>query len=332
MEKNEDFVEEIILKRPTIPVGGHPVETGDYIVDTLAINAVAESILNWINLRVPGGIVFGEPRLGKSRAIKYIRNVFDYKYPNQWLNLSILTRKKRTPNEDSFFEFFLKDVGHSIYSIGKPSAKRDRLTNFLLDKGDQTIRNQIVLFIDDAQRLTNIEYEWLMDLYNELDSFGITLTTLLFGQTELSQRRNLFITTDKQIVGRFMIHEERFFGIRRKDELAYLLASYDSITEFPEGSNCSYTNFFFPEGFVKGQRLENETNNIWNSIVELRAEYGIKKGVEIPMHYLIAVINYVLLKYGANDEAIFWPTAAIWKESIFVSGYLNAEVLRSSNS
>lgn len=318
-------------RRPNIPVGGHPVETGDYIVDTLAIDEIASSILDWIHLRSTGGIVYGAPRLGKTRAIKYIKNVFDYKYPNQWLNLSIITRKKKTPNEDSFFENFLKDVGHDLYSVGKVNAKRNRLINFLLDKGEQTIRNQIVLFIDDAQRLTTMEYEWLMDVYNELDSFGITITTLLFGQTELSQRRNLYITTDKQIVGRFMIHEKRFYGVRNQNELAYLLSSYDNITNYPEGSNWSYTRFFFPDGFEKGFRLENETDIIWNSLIELRAEYGVNKKLEIPMHYLVAIINFVLLRYGANDEAIEWPTAGIWKQAAFVSGYLNAEVLQSSS-
>lgn len=321
---------EALSIRPNVPIGGHPVETGDYLIDTIAINEIADSIFNWIQLRIPGGIVYGAPRLGKTRAIKYIKNVFDYKYPNQWLNLSILTRKRKTPNEDKFFEFFLKDVAHELFSIGRSYAKRDRLTNFLLDKGNKTIRNQIVLFIDDAQRLTNIEYEWLMDIYNELDSFGITLTTLLFGQTEIAQRRNLYLTTDKQIVGRFMIHEVRFFGVRSPEELEYLLSSYDSVTEFPEGSNCSYTRFFFPQGFDKGYRLESEKNNIWNSLIELRAEYGINKKIEIPMQYIIAILNFVMLKYGANDEAIEWPTIAIWKEAIYISGYLSAEVLQSS--
>lgn len=187
----------------------------------------------------------------------------------------------------------------------------------------------MVLFVDDAQRLTNIQYDWLMDIYNELESFGITLTTILFGQSELAQKRNVYHTTDKQIVGRFMIHEKRFYGLRTRDELAYLLSSYDSITEFPEGSKWSYTKFFYPEGFEKGLRFENETNIIWDSIIELRAEYGINKKVEIPMHYITSIINYVLLKYGSNEECIEWPSTSIWKESIIVSGYLYAEVLQS---
>jgi len=64
--------------RPNVPIGGHPVETGDYLIDTIAINEIAESIVNWIQLRVPGGIVYGAPRLGKTRAIKYIKNVLRF--------------------------------------------------------------------------------------------------------------------------------------------------------------------------------------------------------------------------------------------------------------
>ncbi|MCA1319375.1 ATP-binding protein [Sutcliffiella horikoshii] len=316
--------------RPSIPIGGHPVETGDYIIDTIAINEILEPMRHWIQMRVPGGIIYGAPRLGKTRAIKYIQNIFEYKYPNQWLNLRIKTRKRKTPNEDAFFEFFLKDVGHDLYSQGKAVAKRNRLSNFLMDKGDQTIRKQIVLFIDDAQRLTDIEFEWLMDIYNELDSFGITLTTILVGQNELTHRRSTYLTTAKQIVGRFMVHEERFYGVREMDELSYMLSSYDEITEFPVGSNCSYTNFFFPNGFNKGFRLENEAEYIWSSLLELRAENGINKKVEVPMHYLISIVNHVLLEYGANNvDNIDWPTKTLWKEAIKVSGFIHAEVLQS---
>lgn len=319
-------------ERPSIPIGGHPIETGDYLVDTTSINEMAEHMLYWINSRIPGAIVYGPPRIGKSRAIKYLIKVFEYKYPNQWVNLNILTRYRKTPNEDSFFEFFLKDVGHDLFDSGKATAKRNRLLNFLLDRGNRTVRNQIVLFVDDAQRLTQPYYDWLMDVYNELDNYGITLTTILVGQTELSHRRNSFLTTHKQIVGRFMINEKRFYGIKSIKELSYLLSSFDDVTEYPVGSAWSFTRFFFPVGFEKGYRMKEESKNLWNTIVELRAEYGVNRELEVPMHYLISIVNYVFMRYGYNEEAIEWPTLSIWKEAISITGYLNAEVLQSSET
>lgn len=317
------------IERPNIQPGGHPIEQGDYLIDTISINEIADSILKWINMRNPGAIIYGSPRLGKTYAVKYLKKFFEIKYKPQWKTFIVRTRKMKTPNENRFFEYFLKDVGHELYKNGKPDAKRDRLVNFLYDKGDQTLRNQIVLFIDDAQRLSTMEYEWLMDIYNELDSNGITLTTILVGQTELSHRRNGYIKSAKQIVGRFMIHEEKFFGLREKDELAYLLASYDNIAQFPTGSNWTYTRFFFPEGFAQGSRLEHETGTIWDCIQKIRSEAGVKKKLEIPMHYMIAIINYVLMKYGSNEEACEWPTESMWNEAIIETGYINAEVINS---
>ncbi len=316
--------------RPNIPVGGHPIEQGDYLIDTIAINELADSIHKWISLRNPGAIIYGAPRLGKSYAVKYIKKVFDLKYENQWFTFIVRTRKMKIPNENRFFEHLLKDVGHELFNKGKADAKRDRLVNFLLEKGDRSVRNQIVLFFDDAQRLDAIEFEWLMDVYNELESYGITLTTILVGQKELSHKRNLYLTTDKQIVGRFMIHENRFYGIREKEELAYLLASYDEITEYPVKSGWSYTRYFYPVGFSEGLRFENETEVIWQCIQDVRSKAGVKHKLEIPMHYLIAIINYVLKKYGANEESEEWPTVNMWSEAIHESGYVHSEVIQSS--
>ncbi|WP_188455565.1 ATP-binding protein [Virgibacillus oceani] len=317
--------------RPNIPVGGHPIEQGDYLIDTIAINEIADSILKWISFRNPGAIIYGAPRLGKSYAIKYLKRVFDIKYENQWITFVVRTRKMKTPNESRFFEFLLKDVGHELFDKGKADAKRERLVNFFLEKGDGSVRNQVVLFVDDAQRLSSIEFEWLMDIFNELDSYGITLTTILVGQKELSHKRNIYLTTDKQIVGRFMIQENKFYGLREKEELAYLLASYDQISEYPVNSGWSYTRYFFPIGYEQGYRLENETDEIWQSFQMVRSEAGIKRSAEIPMHYMIAIINYVLKKYGANEENVEWPTTSMWREAMIESGYVNAEVIQSSS-
>ncbi|WP_099158242.1 hypothetical protein [Virgibacillus ndiopensis] len=170
-----------------------------------------------------------------------------------------------------------------------------------------------------------------MDIFYELDSYGITLTTILVGQKELSHKRNIYLTTDKQIIGRFMIQENKFYGLREKEELAYLLTSYDLISEYPVNSGWSYTRYFFPIGYEQGYRLENETDEIWQSFQLVRSEAGIKRSAEIPMHYMIAIINYVLKKYGANEENVEWPTTSMWREAMIKSGYVNAEVIQSSS-
>lgn len=128
-----------------------------------------------------------------------------------------------------------------------------------------------------------------------------------------------------------MIHEKQFFGMKNVEELAFLLEGYDSISEYPKNSGWSYTKFFFPDAFIEGYRLEKEANIIWNALINIRMECGIKSKVELPMHYVIAFINYVLVTYGSNDHSIFWPTVNVWKEGIIESGYIQAEVLQTSD-
>ncbi len=58
-----------------------------------------------------------------------------------------------------------------------------------------------------------------MDIYNQLDKHNISMTVILVGQEELIHQRSAFIQSGKmQIIGRFMIHECKFSGIKNVEE------------------------------------------------------------------------------------------------------------------
>jgi hypothetical protein len=199
----------------------------------------------------------------------------------------ICCRQYKTPNENSFFEDLLKDVGHGISSTGKANVKRDRLLKFLLERGESSGHHRIVLFIDDAQRLFEIQYGWLMDIYNELDRAGVSLTVILVGQHELIHQRSAFIQARKaQIIGRFMVHEYKFAGVQSLQDIQACLAGYDKASEFPAQSEWSFTKFYFPEAFENGFRIESCAEDLLFVFTSLRQEAGLSKSMEIPMQYL----------------------------------------------
>src|SRR5690606_14475931 len=102
-------------------------------------------------------------------------------------------------------------VNHALPYSGKASLKRDRLFKFLLERAEVSSHQRVILFVDDAQRLFELHYGWLMDLYNELDHAGISMTVILVGQEELIHQLSSFIQGKKaQIVGRFMVPEHKF--------------------------------------------------------------------------------------------------------------------------
>lgn len=326
LRKANVLCKENLNMRPYISNGTHPIETRRYLLGTTEIDKMAQVVTQWIDNRSPGGVIYGKPRLGKSRAIKYLMQVlpaeFDIPMPVFLLNC----RQYKVPNENVFFEDVLKDVGHAIPFSGKPNIKRDRLFKFLLERTEASGQNRIILFIDDAQRLFELHYGWLMDIHNELDRADISMTVLLIGQEELLHQKTAFIQSKKaQIVGRFMVHEYRFSGLKKIDDIQSCLACYDNDSIYPADSGWSFTRYFMPDAFDDGFRLEACSSDLYDSFKELRQENGLLKSFEIPMQYFTLAVEYSLRKFGVNGLNVGYLNRNHWKEAIKKSGYIDAD-------
>ncbi|MEK3934443.1 ATP-binding protein [Sporosarcina sp. FSL W7-1349] len=324
MKSNQ--IDNDIIRRPYIPKGTHPIETGKYLISTNEIDRMYQTVLKWVENRIPGAIIYGRPRLGKTRAISYLINCLPQDFGETPI-YHIHCRKYKNPNENFFFEDLLNAVGHSIILNGKSNVKRNRLLRFLVERADLSGNNKIIFFVDDAQRLVEIYYDWLMDLYNDLDHYGITLTTILVGQKELVHQRSAFISGEKfQIVGRFMSQEYQFKGIETLNDLRICLMGYDEYCEYPSNSNWSFTKYFFDDAFIRGYRLQHSTEELFQVFIDLRREYGLPQKVEIPMQYVTLTIEYALRRFGNNGLDLPMLEKAHWEEAINNSGYIQSEL------
>lgn len=135
-----------------IPERKHPVETGKYLIATNEIDKLCYIVSNWIENRFPGAIIYGRPRLGKTRAISYLIKVLPEDLKENIPIFHIRCRSYRSSRENNFFEDLLTGVGHSLASEGRPSEKRERLKNFLIMTAEKSMQNKIIFFIDDAQK------------------------------------------------------------------------------------------------------------------------------------------------------------------------------------
>jgi hypothetical protein len=313
--------------RPYIPKGSHPIETGKYLLSTNEIDRMYQTVIQWVESRLPGAIIFGRPRLGKTRAISYLIKCLPQDFGENTPIFHIRCRRYKNVNENFFFEDLLASVGHSLFEKGKSNMKRTRLLRFLVERAVSSGNNRIIFFIDDAQRLVEIYYDWLMDLYNELDHCGITLTTILVGQKELVHQRTAFISGEKfQIVGRFMSQEYQFKGIENSDDLRICLMGYDDYCEYPISSNWSFTKYFFSDSFMRGYRLQQSAEDLFQVFVDLRREYGLPQKVEIPMQYVTLTIEYALKRFGNNNLDLPAIEKSHWEEAINSSGYIQSEL------
>ncbi|MGE7981815.1 AAA family ATPase [Solibacillus sp. NPDC093137] len=311
-----------------IPDGKHPIETGKYLIATNEIDKLCYIVSNWIENRFPGAIIYGRPRLGKTRAISYLIKVLPEDLRENIPIFHIRCRSYRSSRENNFFEDLLTGVGHSNIFEGRPNEKRERLKNFLITAAEKSMQNKIIFFIDDAQKLNIMEYDWLMDVYNELDELDITLTTILVGHEELiDQRKKLIKQKQLQIIGRFMSDSYHFSGLKDLSDFRILLDEYDTGTEFPMNSRISYTRYFFRDEFAGNFVLSNYAEDIYNEFRLIQIEKGLTKEKEIPMQYAVLTIEFILKKYGVNGERLNALSKQHIRMAIMSSGYVQSELV-----
>ncbi|MBT2728160.1 ATP-binding protein [Bacillus sp. ISL-75] len=291
---------------------------------TNEINRMYEKVIWWLSKRTPGGLIYGRPRIGKTRAIKLMMQQLPIELGSKLQIFLIICRQYKTANENVFFEDLLRNVNHSEPSRGTASAKRDRLFNHLYYKGQSSEEKRIVMIIDEAQHLHDSHFGWLMDVYNELDRVNIDMSVILVGQEEeLEGKKGALKNASKsQIIGRFMVHEHKFSGIKNIDDLKTCITGYDEESEYPNDSGCTYTQYFFPKLYENGFRLYQYAEDLFEAFNNIRQREKIYGPIEIPMQYLTSTIEYLLIHYGADGEDIDQLTKDQLEESILYSGYV----------
>lgn len=98
----------------------------------------------------------------------------------------------RVPSEEKFYSDLLSDFKFPFTSKRNPPELRRQIVNFMLEKAEKSKLRRLVLIIDEAHRLTEAHYNWLMDIYNALVQKKISMTVISVGQEELLAIRTIF--------------------------------------------------------------------------------------------------------------------------------------------
>ncbi len=302
----------------------HPIMTKKYIIATPAIDDFYKQISRCVRYRIPGAITWGDPRFGKTSAIRFCKDAIcaDYaKVPA----FSFLCHKKIKPSESAFFSNLLESVGHKHPHAGRIDEKRSRLKNFLVEKALASGHGMVIFFADEAQRLSTTEYEWLRDVHDALDDRGVRLITFLVGQRELLNQKNaLKEAKQDQIVGRFMIDELPFKGVVSARDVVTCLKSYDD-SSFPADSDWNFTRFFFPYAYQNGLRLAKCASMVWEAFRDATIEAKMTKNIEIPMAYFARTIEIALMDNTEMDKPDFMFSPQLWRNAVDNSSYIQAQ-------
>lgn len=300
----------------------HPVILQRYIIPTPSIEELYLSIKRCLKLRVPGAIIYAMTRWGKTYASRYITGSLREDFPRLVI-FGFDCHKKKTPSESAFFSNLLRAVGHDKSESGTASAKRTRLLNKLMEMLQASKQNVLVVFGDEAQKLELEEYEWLREVHDDLERNGFRMITFLIGQPQLKNVKTaLKASRQTQIVGRFMIDEIEFHGIRSAEEAASCLLGYDTAC-YPN-PDWPFTRFFFPRAWETGLRLVEEGAPVWQQFQEAHDDAGFRTELEVPMTYFARTVEIAITEL-CEDHPDFRFTPEIWRQAVKASRFSAAE-------
>lgn len=301
----------------------------EFNIATNSIFELLSQMNTWICNGICGAMVYGRTRAGKTSAISYITRALKAKYGEDFpIIIWSLTDHKAT--DKAFYASILDAIDIEIPKYNRVTALelKNKVINYLTIMACQTPFRKVIFMIDEAYKLDQKEYYWLMDLYNTLYiKHNINMITFLIGTPkEMIATRECFVAAkERQIVERFMLNEYKFYGIRNMPELCMCLAEFDKTPICGSRGvvdNITISQFFFPDAHREGKAIFYELgHDYWNAFLEIRQKYGVKEK-DIPMHYFIESFINCLTCFGkTSDTPKYFLTKEEITKSIIASNY-----------
>jgi hypothetical protein len=280
----------------------HPVLSQEYAIFTPAIHSMVQTLGDWIDQKQPGGYVWGPSRFGKSRGVKWFLGGLLEERFDRALPLYVYNRPpSNLPTESGFWRGWLRSINHAFADTRRSSdILRSVFRQFLKTACVASNSNFVVLVIDEAQDMTIREWGWLHGLQNELDSDGFRLSVYSIASHQIGYQYDLLSRAHyAHYAARFMVAHWRFPGLMSADEVSFVLQGYDEASEWPAHSGRSYLAHFAPGDHLRGERLHQRAQMVWNTMVSMLPQRF--RGPEaFPMQHLAWATEHVLHQLAAG--------------------------------
>jgi hypothetical protein len=222
--------------------------------------------------------VHGMPDTGKSTMMAYLLErisasnkavVYHMAMASSSIDGKQLARELLTSNST-------KESFHSL-------TPKEALVRSAVANCDRLGVPRILFLMDEAQMLTKSHFELMRGILADLTSMGLAPFAGLFAQPEILRTRwQLKDRGDASLINRFLGRPYRLRGLRR-DEYQEMFKLMDD-THHPE-DGPTYTEFFAPTFWARGERLANWAEAFAREFGELSLSFG-RDPDDLPTSYL----------------------------------------------
>jgi hypothetical protein len=295
----------------------HPLVKKSFIAFTPSIEWAYQQIRDLIWLSAPSMYFNSVPRMGKTHCAKALVDVIRSEFPDRYVVLV----SADIAGSEGIMKTIAGRIGLFMKARENLVSIREKVLTHISCELSSINGNHFVLLVDEMQCLKIQDYQQLQVLQNRLSIDGINMTNVGFAQTDInSVRSSLILGENTAVVARFLSERVDFLGCQNSSWLTETLRGFDEDLIYPPDSKCSYTNFFLPQAYSNGFRLNHSADLIF-----ARAKNCIGKSVksEIPTAHLFAALGYMMIAARAQDTCDFELTNKMVDTALTKSGMAN---------
>lgn len=308
----------------------HPIFIPNgYQINTKPTECLANFILSNISQGHHGCSVYSGAGMGKTTAQIYLTN-----NESRWLYNNI-TKQQLGVAARMVMPSGIRRTDHSFWlSMNRrlklvstirmdPGLGLERIVNFIRTRCGQARQRRMVLFIDNAQRITEAEYQYLEDLDGLLLDEHLSLFLVLVRQSDAEgvDVGDDWMERPSHTVRRWFMDTAPFRPLTGIAEITHALGRYDRSVTWPT-PDVSFSRYFARDAFDRGWCLSKDASLIFESVQSLRKEYRLPETDTWPMATFTLAVHSLLadIAFRKQDFNGFTPDQV--RHALLSCGYL----------
>lgn len=280
----------------------HPIfRPVDFFVDTPQIIQLQETITRWLWHGQTGGYVLGDPRHGKTRAAEIIEKHLLSRTGQRVPTYLITISDRDVKTILAIFRRLANSLGIAVRSRDTSDQLADRIMFFLADQACTIATRQVVLLVDEMQRLEIKQLSPFAELYDRLRTYmHINLLVVFIGNLQESTALLEKVNTSgcSHVRGRFFTNRHHYTGLSSAKDVQYCLNQYDNIC-WPPDTGKKITQELLPIHYKNGFRLSQIAPIMWSIV---KKEFLCPLQIQSwGMQYFTTAVTILLLDYFPNN-------------------------------
>jgi len=313
----------------------HPLLIPDgYQINTKPTERLANFIRTNIFEGHHGCSAYGGGGIGKTTAITYLTD-----NASRWLintdkqpmavamRMVMASGIRRT--DRAFWSTMNERIGIGTSSGTTSAVGMAKLRHLIGSRCGQAGVSRMVLFIDNAQRITEAEYEYMEDLDSMILQDRLNLFLVLIRQSDAEgvEVGDDWRDRGTHSIRRWFMSTTPFGPLVGLEEVKHALNGYDS-SWWPT-PEMPYSRYFAKEAFDNGWRLSSQASLIWEVVGEMRKKGKLPESKAWPMATFTLMVRQLLCEIAFRQENFNGFTADQIATALQNCGYLRLEYVRA---